>query len=115
DAGTTDFSVAAQMGVERVEIYTGPFADAFANGQADAELARCTATARAAQAAGLAVNAGHDLSQANLAAFLSAVPQVREVSIGHALIGEALYAGLDATVRAYLRVIESVREPAVAT
>ena len=109
DAGTTDFSVASQIGADRVEIYTGPFAEAFAAGHADDELARCVATARAAQAAGLAVNAGHDLSQANLAAFLTAVPDVREVSIGHALISEALYAGLDATVRAYLQVIESVR------
>src|SRR3546814_6653053 len=54
-------------------------------------------TARAAATAGLGVNAGHDLSQANLGAFLDAVPNVLEVSIGHALIGEALYAGLDAT------------------
>ena len=58
-----------------------------------------------AQAAGLGVNAGHDLSQANLAAFLAGVPGVEEVSIGHALIDEALYAGLDPTVRAYLRIL----------
>src|SRR5690606_13818865 len=50
-------------------------------------------------------NAGHDLSQANLGAFLAAVPGVLEVSIGHALVDEALYAGLDATVRAYLRIL----------
>ncbi|HEY0310301.1 MAG TPA: pyridoxine 5'-phosphate synthase, partial [Luteimonas sp.] len=50
-------------------------------------------------------NAGHDLSQANLGAFLAAVPGVLEVSIGHALIDEALYAGLDATVRAYLHIL----------
>src|SRR3546814_11298701 len=59
-------------------------------------------TARAAATAGLGVNAGHDLSQANLGAFLDAVPNVLEVSIGHALIGEALYEGLDAPVRPYL-------------
>jgi len=57
----------------------------------------------AAAACGLGVNAGHDLSQANLGVFLSEVPGINEVSIGHALIGEALYAGLSATVQAYLR------------
>ena len=68
-------------------------------------LAACRDTAQQAAAAGLGVNAGHDLNQANLRAFLQAVPDVQEVSIGHALIGDALYAGLDATVRAYLRLL----------
>jgi pyridoxine 5-phosphate synthase len=68
-------------------------------------LERFAATARRAQAAGLAVNAGHDLSQDNLGDFLRSVPNVLEVSIGHALIGEALYAGLDATVRRYLALL----------
>ena len=63
-------------------------------------------TARAARAAGLGVNAGHDLSQANLGAFLAAVPEVEEVSIGHALIGEALYEGLATTVSRYLAIID---------
>jgi pyridoxine 5-phosphate synthase len=106
DAGFVDLRAAAAIGADRVEIYTGPFAQAFAEGDAGAELARCVETAAAAAAAGLGVNAGHDLSQANLGTFLHAVPNVREVSIGHALIGEALYAGLDATVRAYLHMIE---------
>ena len=109
DAGAVDLEAAARIGVDRVEIYTGPFAEAFEAGDAQAALARCAATARAAQAAGMGVNAGHDLSQANLAAFLQGVPHVEEVSIGHALIGEALYAGLDATVRRYLDVIRSAR------
>lgn len=109
DAGAVDLSAAARIGVDRVEIYTGPFAEAFEQGDADEALARCAATARAAQALGLGVNAGHDLSQANLAAFLRGVPDVLEVSIGHALIGEALYDGLDATVRRYLDVIDGVR------
>ena len=69
-------------------------------------LARFAATARRAQAAGLGVNAGHDLSQANLGAFLRRCPNVLEVSIGHALIGEALYAGLEATVRGYLAILK---------
>ena len=60
-------------------------------------------------AAGLGVNAGHDLNQANLPAFLAAVPGVQEVSIGHALIGEALHDGLAATVAAYRRIVDAAR------
>ncbi len=101
DAGSA-VERAAQLGAARIELYTGPFAEAFAQGRPDAALAACAQTARRAQAAGLGVNAGHDLDQANLGIFLATVPDVLEVSIGHALIGDALYAGLDATVRAYL-------------
>ena len=107
DVGDAEVARAATCGADRVELYTGPYAQAFAAGDADAALAAAADTARHAQAAGLAVNAGHDLSQANLGAFLRAVPDVREVSIGHALIGEALYAGLDATVRAYRRIVDA--------
>lgn len=108
DAGSPDIAQAAQLGADRIELYTGPYAEAFARGQVEAALADCARSAHQAQAAGLGVNAGHDLSQANLAAFLRAVPGVQEVSIGHALIGEALHAGLDATVRAYLRILTDV-------
>ena len=104
DAGA-DVARAAAMGADRIELYTGPFADAFARGDASGILDACAETARAAAAAGLGVNAGHDLSQANLATFLSAVPGVLEVSIGHALIGEALYDGLARTVQRYLAII----------
>lgn len=99
---------AAVLGADRVELYTGPFADAFEHGDAGAMLARFADTARIAQAAGLGVNAGHDLSQRNLGAFLAAVPGVLEVSIGHALIAEALYDGFDATVRAYRALVDGV-------
>lgn len=105
DAGTPDIARAAALGADRIELYTGPFAEAFARGEATAEIARCAATARDAHAAGLGINAGHDLSQANLGPFLRGVPGVLEVSIGHALVAEALYSGLDATVRAYLAII----------
>lgn len=107
DAGAPDLELAAAAGADRIEIYTGPYAEAQAAGDAGAALAVCAATARQAQALGLGVNAGHDLSQANLGAFLAAVPGVAEVSIGHALIGEALYAGLEVTVRAYLRILQA--------
>ena len=101
---------AADVGADRVELYTGPYAEAFARSDAHAALAAGSAVARRAQAVGLGVNAGHDLSQANLASFLRGVPDVLEVSIGHALIGEALYDGLRATVDGYLRVIRIAYE-----
>lgn len=107
DVGNPDVAMAAALGAHRVELYTGPYAEAFAAGSADVALAAAATTARLAQAAGLAVNAGHDLDQANLGAFLTAVPAVQEVSIGHALISEALYDGLDATVRAYRAIVET--------
>ena len=105
DAGNPDLAQAAAIGAERIELYTGPYAEAHASGDARAALALFADAARRAQAAGLGVNAGHDLSQANLRDFLAAVPDVLEVSIGHALIGEALYEGLDATVRRYLALL----------
>lgn len=104
---------AAEAGADRIELYTGPYADAAAVDGVDAMLTRFAAIARRAQAAGLGVNAGHDLSQTNLGAFLAAVPNVLEVSIGHALISEALYAGLDATVHGYLAILAASR-PATA-
>jgi pyridoxine 5-phosphate synthase len=67
------------------------------------------ATARQAHALGLGVNAGHDLSQANLADFLEAIPELLEVSIGHALISEALYVGLERTIHHYLDLISGQR------
>jgi pyridoxine 5-phosphate synthase len=105
DAGPQDFAMAKAIGVQRIEIYTGPYAEAFAEAEPDAVLASCVATARLAQQAGLAVNAGHDLSQANLGTFKAAIPGLAEVSIGHALIGEALYEGLATTVRNYLQIL----------
>ncbi|MFC4159210.1 pyridoxine 5'-phosphate synthase [Chitinimonas lacunae] len=109
DAGSPDIELAADIGADRIEIYTGPYAEAFSRGDYAAELARCADTARRARAAGLAVNAGHDLDQRNLGPFLRALPEVEEVSIGHALIGEALYDGLAATVANYLKVIAAAR------
>ncbi len=106
DPGSLGAAAAAAVGIERVEIYTGPYAEAFAAGSPRSALELCVRTAEDARVAGLAVNAGHDLSQANLGLFASALPGLAEVSIGHALIGEALYAGLDTTVRTYLRILE---------
>ena len=95
---------AKELGADRVELYTEPYAAAFAEGKHEAVLLRFADSARAATAAGLGVNAGHDLSQNNLATFLENVPHVLEVSIGHALIAEALEYGLADTVKAYLAI-----------
>lgn len=95
---------AAEVGADRVELYTGPFAWALARGDAEAELARHAAAAAAAAEAGLVVNAGHDLDLGNLGAYLAAVPGVAEVSIGQALIADALEMGLGDAVRAYLAI-----------
>ena len=104
DAGS-EVEAAAAAGADRIEIYTGPFAEAHAGGDASAALELCADTARRAHAAGLGVNAGHDLSQSNLRDFLAHVPHVEEVSIGHALIAESLYEGLSATIRRYLALL----------
>lgn len=104
DAGSPDLALAKQLGIARIELYTGPFAEQFAQGDATAALALCRQSALQAQELGIGVNAGHDLSQDNLGPFLASVPNVLEVSIGHALIGEALYDGLDATVKRYLAI-----------
>ncbi|QNM95591.1 pyridoxine 5'-phosphate synthase [Chitinimonas koreensis] len=109
DADSPDIERVADVGADRIEIYTGPFAEAFDAGDAGRALEACARTAERARAAGLGVNAGHDLSQANLGPFLRGVAGIDEVSIGHALIGEALYDGLVPTVRNYLAVIAAVR------
>ncbi|MGJ3242958.1 MAG: pyridoxine 5'-phosphate synthase [Opitutales bacterium] len=101
---------AAETGADRVELYTEGWAAAFDRGDADAVLKQYAATARAAQAAGLGVNAGHDLNLANLGPFLEAVPDVLEVSIGHALVIEAFDYGLEDTVDRYLKTIAGAEE-----
>ncbi|HET6912263.1 MAG TPA: pyridoxine 5'-phosphate synthase [Rhodanobacteraceae bacterium] len=105
DVGSDHLEIAKQIGAARVELYTGPYAKAFAAGDDQGELERCVETAQRALDAGLAVNAGHDLNQRNLGALKRAIPQLAEVSIGHALIGEALYEGLAVTVRNYLAIL----------
>ncbi|WP_374350251.1 pyridoxine 5'-phosphate synthase [Chitinimonas sp.] len=110
DADSPDIERVADIGADRIEIYTGPYAHAFAAGDHAQALDACAKAAERARAVGLGVNAGHDLNQANLGPFLRQVRAVAEVSIGHALIGEAIYAGLAATVAAYLAVIRSVND-----
>ncbi|MEM1116238.1 MAG: pyridoxine 5'-phosphate synthase [Bacteroidota bacterium] len=101
---------AAALGADRVELYTGPYAVAAARGEAAASLEGYRAAAEAAQAAGLGVNAGHDLDLDNLGPFLAAVPHVAEVSIGQALVADALEMGLPEAVRRYLGVIAATSQ-----
>jgi len=98
-------AAAAGLGADRIELYTEPYARAFGGSGREATLRRYAEAARAAQGAGLGVNAGHDLNLDNLPVFLKAVPGVLEVSIGHALIADALELGLGEAVRRYLDAI----------
>ena len=95
-------AAAKQVGADRVELYTETYASAFGTPLQDDILHGFAESARAAAGAGLGVNAGHDLSCENLTAFLRAAPQVQEVSIGHALIADALEMGYAAAVKGYL-------------
>ena len=94
------------IGADRVELYTESYARAFGTASARPLLQAFAQTAQAAQAAGLGVNAGHDLNRENLTEFLMQVPGVQEVSIGHALVADALELGYSATVRSYLKCID---------
>lgn len=96
---------AAGLGADRVELYTEPFARAFDAGRGEESFAAYAAAAEVAHALGLGVNAGHDLDLRNLALFRR-LPHLAEVSIGHALISHALYAGLDRAVRDYLAALQ---------
>jgi pyridoxine 5-phosphate synthase len=105
DVDSPDIERAADLGADRIELYTGPYAQAAASGDSGAALDACALAAERAGRVGLGLNAGHDLDQMNLGALLLRVPVIAEVSIGHALIADALYAGLEPTVRNYLDVI----------
>lgn len=95
-----NIKLAAKAGADRVELYTKPYADLFATDPEKAAEPFVEAS-RAAHKAGLGVNAGHDLNLQNLRFFYNSVPHLNEVSIGHALICDALYMGLSETIKAY--------------
>jgi pyridoxine 5-phosphate synthase len=105
DAGSPDIERVAELGADRIEIYTGPYAHAFARGDVAHELDACVRAAERASASALGVNAGHDLSQKNLGTLKRAIPFLAEVSIGHALFGEAIYESLAVTIRNYLGIL----------
>jgi pyridoxine 5-phosphate synthase len=104
DPDSSQMSGAAATGADRIELYTEAYAKAYGTADEQSVLNRYTDAAGAATAAGLGVNAGHDLSQVNLGRLLMAIPGIEEVSIGHALTAEALENGMAATVRSYIRI-----------
>ena len=99
-------ALARELGADRVELYTETYARAHGTPQQAEVLARFRRRAARRSREGLGVNAGHDLNRANLSDFLRAVPGVQEVSIGHALIADALELGYAETVRDYQRCIQ---------
>ena len=105
DGDSAEMGLARELGADRVELYTEPYASAFKRGAPEASLELFARAAAKASAAGLAINAGHDLDLHNLGVFLKAVPGVLEVSIGHALISDAMEYGLAASVKKYLAVL----------
>ncbi len=97
---------AAQIGADRVELYTEAYAKAYGTSEQDDVFETYRVTSELARNAGLKLNAGHDLNQQNLQKFLT-IPEILEVSIGHALTIEALLDGYERTVRAYVEIVES--------
>ena len=105
DYDSDEIPRAKRVGADRVELYTEPYAEAFREGKdLEGVFEGYAKAAKIAQEAGLGVNTGHDLNLQNLGKFCS-IPGVLEVSIGHALIGEALEMGLANTVKAYLEIL----------
>ncbi len=100
DPDPSQIAAAARTGADRVELYTKPYADQYPANPA-AAVAPYAEASRAAHNVGLGVNAGHDLNLDNLAYFKHNIPYLNEVSIGHALICDALYLGLEETIRRY--------------
>ena len=106
DPDTAAIRMAREIGADRIELYTEPYARAFqTNDNIEQTLEQFAAAARFANELGLGLNAGHDLNLKNLGKFCAAVPGILEVSIGHALIADALQMGLDNTVKEYLKVL----------
>lgn len=100
DADVRMAEFAAEAGADRVELYTGPYAHNYAKDR-EAAITPFLETAKRVKQLGIGLNAGHDLSLENLKYFTDVIPWVDEVSIGHALICDALYMGLEATIAAY--------------
>ena len=106
DANSQMIERAARTGTDRVELYTESYASQYAAGR-EAAIAPFVEAAKVARDCGLGLNAGHDLSLENLAYFHQQIPWVDEVSIGHALISDALYLGIEETIHRYRRCLKS--------
>ncbi len=108
DADITQIQLVPETGADRVELYTEPYATAFReNKNLDSVFQEYADAAKKAQELGLGVNAGHDLNLENLGKFCT-IPNILEVSIGHALTAEALEMGLFNTVKEYLKILSEV-------
>ena len=105
DANPQMIEMAAKTGTDRVELYTESYASQYAAGR-EAAIAPFVEAAKVARDCGLGLNAGHDLSLENLTYFHQQIPWVDEVSIGHALISDALYLGIEETIHRYRRCLE---------
>jgi pyridoxine 5-phosphate synthase len=106
DPDAEGIKIAKEIGADRVELYTEPYASAFRmDDKLEETLERFAAAGRFTNEIGLGLNAGHDLNLKNLGKFCAAVPGILEVSIGHALIADAIEIGLDNTVKEYLKVL----------
>jgi pyridoxine 5-phosphate synthase len=104
DPDLEQIELASKLGVDRIELYTGPFADAWGTDRLDQEFEKFYKAAQFAASVGLGLNAGHDLNLDNLARFCE-VPALAEVSIGHAIITDALWMGLETAVSAYVSIL----------
>jgi pyridoxine 5-phosphate synthase len=101
-------ALAKAVGADRVEIYTGPYGGAFAPEDLRREFGKVVATGKAAAAAGVGLNAGHDLTRGNLPALVKALPNLQEVSIGHAVTADALMFGMAEAVMKFRTAIDDL-------
>ena len=104
--------LAKEVGADRVEIYTGPYGGAFERQAMERELHKVVETGRAAEKAGVGLNAGHDLTRENLPRLIAALPNLLEVSIGHAITSDALLFGMAETVRLFRQACGDLRSEA---
>jgi pyridoxine 5-phosphate synthase len=109
DAVPAQMHYVKELGAECVELYTQPYAQAFHTGERQRVLERFQATAQEAGKLGLGVNAGHDLNLENLGLLIANIAQIREVSIGHAFVADALERGYGGAVKAYLETIQRAK------
>jgi pyridoxine 5-phosphate synthase len=100
-----DYEALKSFGIDRVELYTERYAKTFGQKENASVLADYARSAKEAHEAGLGINAGHDLTSENLTAFVRAIPHLDEVSIGHALVADALWLGFSETIQRYLSAI----------
>lgn len=105
DTDPKNIAGAKEVGVDRIELYTGPYANDYEKDR-DLAIKDYVTAAKLASELGLGINAGHDLSLDNLAFFKQSIPNLEEVSIGHALIADALYLGLETTIKKYLELLK---------